>query len=81
MAIDHALAKGGSTDAATMAGVLAKGGIPTTRGMLRMNSNHFPIQTMDLREAVKDADGVATTRIVSTVFENHADAYAQDCTF
>ena len=81
MAIDHALAKGGSTDAATMAGVLAKGGIPTTRGMLRMNSNHFPIQTMYLREAVKDADGVATTRIVSTVFENHADAYAQDCTF
>ena len=36
---------------------------------------------MYLREAVKDADGVATTRIVSTVFENHADAYAQDCTF
>ena len=60
---------------------VAKGGIPTTRGMLRMNSNHFPIQTMYLREAVKDADGVATTRIVSTVFENHADAYAQDCTF
>ena len=46
-----------------------------------MNSNQFPIQNVYLREAVLDADGMATTRITGTVFENHADAYAKDCQF
>ena len=79
MAVDHAIAESGSTDAAAMGAVLAKGGIPTTRGPLEMNTNHFPIQNVYLRETVKDADGVVTTRIVRTVFEDHADAYAKDC--
>jgi len=30
---------------------------------------------------VLDADGVATTKVISTVFENHEDAYAKDCKF
>ena len=61
--------------------VLAAGDIPTTRGKLKMNSNHFPIQNFYLREAVKDGDGVVTTKIISTVFEDHADSYAKDCKF
>ena len=64
-----------------MRAVLAEGGIPTTRGPLAMNSNQFPIQNVYLREAVLDADSMATTRITGTVFENHADAYAKDCQF
>ena len=81
MAIDHAVATAGSTDTAAMRAVLAAGGIPTTRGALAMNSNQFPIQNVYIREAVLDADGVATTKIIGTVFENHADAYAKDCQF
>lgn len=81
MAIDHAIAKAGSADTEAMRAVLAKGGIPTTRGALAMNSNQFPIQNIYLREAVLDADGMATTKITGTVFENHADAYAADCQF
>ena len=81
MAIDHAIAKAGSSDAEAMRAVLAEGGIPTTRGPLAMNSNQFPIQNVYLREAVLDADSMATTRITGTVFENHADAYAKDCQF
>jgi len=81
MAIDHAIAKAGSADTEAMRAVLAEGGIPTTRGMLAMNSNQFPIQNVYLREAVLDADGMATTKITGTVFENHADAYAKDCQF
>ena len=81
MAIDHAIAKAGSSDTEAMRAVLAEGGIPTTRGPLAMNSNQFPIQNVYLREAVLDADSMATTRITGTVFENHADAYAKDCQF
>jgi len=81
MAIDHAIAKAGSTDAEAMRSVLAAGNIPTTRGLLQMNTNQFPVQNIYLREVVLDDDGVATTKIIGTVFENHADAYAQDCKF
>lgn len=81
MAIDYAIAESGSTDAEAMRAVLAKGGIPTTRGPLKMNSNHFPIQNVYLREVVEDADGVHTTRIIDTVFEDHGDSYADQCSF
>lgn len=81
LAIDHAVAKSGSKDTAKMRAVLAAGDIPTTRGNLKMNTNHFPIQNIYLREAVKDADGVVTTKIVSTVFTDHADSYAAQCKF
>ena len=81
MAIDHAVRVSGSTDAEAMGAVLAKGGIPTTRGDLQMNSNHFPVQDFYLREVVEDADGVHTTKIIGTVFENHGDAYAEQCKF
>jgi len=30
---------------------------------------------------VMDADGVPTTKVIGTVFENHGDAYAKDCQF
>ena len=64
-----------------MRAALAKGNIPTTRGVLKMNSNHFPIQNFYLRDTVKDADGVVTTKVVSTVFADHADSYAASCKF
>jgi branched-chain amino acid transport system substrate-binding protein len=76
LAIDHAIAKSGSKETAKMRAVLAAGNIPTTRGVLKMNTNHFPIQNVYLREVVKDADGVVTTKIVNTVFKDHGDAYA-----
>ena len=81
MAIDYAAGKAGSSDSAAMRAVLAKGGIPTTRGSLAMNTNQFPIQNIYLREAVMDADGMATTKVIGTVFKDHGDAYAKDCKF
>jgi len=62
LAIDHAIATSGSKDTDQMRAVLAKANIPTTRGMLKMNSNHFPVQNFYLRDTVKDADGVVTTK-------------------
>jgi branched-chain amino acid transport system substrate-binding protein len=64
-----------------MRAVLAKGNIPTTRGLLKMNSNHFPVQNFYLRDTVKDVDGVVTTKVLSTVFADHADSYAANCKF
>jgi branched-chain amino acid transport system substrate-binding protein len=81
LAIDHAVGKSGSKDTEKMREVLAAGDIPTTRGSLKMNTNQFPIQNFYLREVVKDADGVVTSKIIDTVFENHGDAYVQDCKF
>jgi len=46
-----------------------------------MNTNQFPIQNVYLREVVLDNDGVATTKVIGTVFENHKDAYAEECKF
>ena len=81
MAIDYAIRKAGSVDTEAMRAALAAGGIPTTRGVLQMNTNQFPIQNVYLREVVMDSDGVATTKVIDTVFENHGDAYAKDCKF
>jgi branched-chain amino acid transport system substrate-binding protein len=81
LAIDYAIAKSGSKDTAKMRAALATGDIPTTRGNLKMNTNHFPIQNVYLRETVKDADGVVTTKVISTVFNDHGDSYAVNCKF
>ena len=81
LAIDHAIAISGSKNTAKLRAALAAGDIPTTRGMLKMNRNHFPIQDFYLRDTVKDADGVVTTKVISTVFTDHADSYADRCTF
>ncbi|MCB9947323.1 MAG: ABC transporter substrate-binding protein [Rhodospirillaceae bacterium] len=51
----------------------------TVRGSFRFNTNHFPIQNFYLREVVQLEDGTLTNRLAGTVFTDHTDAYAQDC--
>ena len=62
-----------------MRAAMEKADYPSVRGPYTYGNNHFPIQNFYLREAVKDADGVWTTKIVSTVYEAHQDVYAKDC--
>ena len=81
MAIDHAVRTSGSTKTEAMRSVLAKGNIPTTRGLLAMNTNQFPVQNVYLREVILDKEGNATLKIIGTVMENHGDVYAKDCKF
>lgn len=52
---------------------------PSVRGNFSFGNNHMPIQNFYLREVVKDADGVWTTKVISTVYENHVDPYASEC--
>lgn len=51
----------------------------SVRGDFEFNNNHYPIQDYYLREVVMDDQGRITNRLVSTIFEDHADAYHQDC--
>ena len=52
---------------------------PSVRGKYTYGNNNMPIQNFYLREVVKDENGDWTTKIVSTVFENHQDPYAGEC--
>ncbi|NOX41819.1 MAG: ABC transporter substrate-binding protein [Alphaproteobacteria bacterium] len=52
---------------------------PSVRGKYTYGNNHMPIQNYYLRQVVKDSDGNWTTKVVKTVFKNHQDSYAKDC--
>ena len=52
---------------------------PSVRGKYTYGNNNMPIQNFYLREVVTDADGNWTTKVVSTVYENHQDPYAAEC--
>ncbi len=62
-----------------MRAAMAKADFPSVRGKFSYGNNHMPIQNFYLREVAADADGVWTTKIVSTVYENHQDPYAVKC--
>lgn len=51
----------------------------SVRGDFNMGKNHFPVQNFYLRKVVEDKDGVWTTEIVETVYENHSDPYVDEC--
>ncbi len=51
----------------------------SVRGDYTYGNNHFPIQNFYLREVVEDEEGRWTTKVVSTVFENHQDSFASQC--
>lgn len=62
-----------------MRAAMEKADFPSVRGSFSYGKNHMPIQNFYLREVVADSDGVWTTKIVDTVFENHQDPYVGNC--
>ncbi len=52
---------------------------PSIRGKFRYGNNQFPIENFYLRKVVKDSEGNYTTSIVSTVYKDHQDPYASQC--
>lgn len=80
MLIASAVAKVGNTeDKDALRAALAEADFASVRGKFKFGSNHFPVQDFYLREAVEDADGTWTTKVVETVFEDHVDSYASEC--
>ena len=70
---------GDLSDMDGMRAAMMKADFPSVRGSFTYGNNHFPIQNFYVREVVEDGDGVWTTNIVGTVYENHQDTYAKDC--
>ena len=62
-----------------MRAAMEKADFPSVRGSFTFGNNHFPIQNFYLREVAPDADGAWTTKVVSTVLENHQDSHASEC--
>ena len=50
----------------------------SVRGDFMFGPNHHPVQDIYVREVIME-DGVLTNRIVSLALEDHADAYAGEC--
>ena len=70
---------GDLTDMDGMRAAMEKADYPSVRGPYSYGKNHFPIQNFYLREAVVDADGNWTTKIIDTIYENHQDTYVSEC--
>ena len=79
--IDSALKQtGGSTaDKDTLRAALRKADFASPRGPFRFNTNGYPVQDFYVVKAAKRSDGLYETEIVQKVFENHGDAFAQEC--
>jgi branched-chain amino acid transport system substrate-binding protein len=73
-----ALEKAEPSDADAFRAALEEADFDSTRGAFRFGPNHHPIQTIYVREVVKEGD-VFTNLVIGTALEDHADAYAADC--
>jgi branched-chain amino acid transport system substrate-binding protein len=77
--IDAAAKAADSKDTDALIAALEKAEIDGTRGPIRLNTNHFPIQNFYGREVVKNDEGVLTNQIKGTVYEAHEDAFVGEC--
>jgi branched-chain amino acid transport system substrate-binding protein len=82
MLIDSAVraVKGNVKDTKGMVAAMRKADYKSIRGDFKFNNNHHPIQDFYLLKAVKgNAPEGVEMRIERKVFEDHKDAYHQDC--
>ena len=83
MLIDSAVkaVKGNVKDTKGMVAAMRKADFNSIRGPFKFNNNHHPIQDFYVLKAVKDPkspEGI-TMNIEKKVFDDHKDAYHQDC--
>jgi branched-chain amino acid transport system substrate-binding protein len=69
----------GSKDTDALIQALEQAEVEGTRGLVRLNTNHFPIQNFYRREVVKNDAGALTNQIRGTVYENFEDAFVGEC--
>jgi branched-chain amino acid transport system substrate-binding protein len=70
--------KGDLSNKKGMVAAMRKADFKSTRGKFSFNVNHHPIENFYLLKAVK-GPGEVEMQIQKTIFENHKDAYYQDC--
>jgi branched-chain amino acid transport system substrate-binding protein len=74
-----AATRGRVGDRAAFAAALKRADFQSVRGRFRFGNNNHPIQTIYMREVVKDGKGRIVNRTIGTAFEDHQDAYATQC--
>ncbi|MCS6920463.1 MAG: ABC transporter substrate-binding protein [Elioraea sp.] len=74
-----AATRGDVSDRAAFAAALKRADFPSVRGAFRFGNNNHPIQTIYMREVVRDGQGRIVNRTIGVAFENHQDAYAAQC--
>ncbi|GIX11087.1 ABC transporter substrate-binding protein [Elioraea sp.] len=74
-----AATRGRVGDRAAFAAALKRADFQSVRGRFRFGNNNHPIQTIYMREVVKDEKGRIVNRTIGTAFEDHQDAYATQC--
>lgn len=73
-----AMDKASVKDADAFRAALKEGKIVSPRGAFKFGNNQHPIQTIYVREVIKEGD-IYTNKIVDVAFEDHQDAYASAC--
>jgi branched-chain amino acid transport system substrate-binding protein len=74
-----AATRGRVGDRAAFAAALKRADFQSVRGKFRFGNNNHPIQTIYMREVVKDERGRIVNRTIGTAFQDHQDAYASQC--
>jgi branched-chain amino acid transport system substrate-binding protein len=72
-------AGGKVSDKKALAAAIKKAEFKSVRGPFKFNNNNFPVENFYLLETVKGTDGKLAQVTRATVFENHGDAYAGEC--
>ena len=70
---------GDMSDKAALRAAMEKADFESVRGGFKFGTNHMPVENFYLREVVADADGNWTTKVVETVYTDHVDPYASEC--
>ncbi len=73
-----AMAKADVADADAFRAALLEADFASTRGDFKFAANHHPVQTIYVREVIKEGD-VYTNKITGTALENHANVYVDEC--
>ena len=73
-----AIGKAKVSDSDGFRAALKAANFKSTRGDFKFGSNHHPIQSIYAREVVKEGD-TFTNKLLGVALENHADAYAGEC--
>lgn len=73
-----ALGKASVKDKDAFRAALKAADFKSVRGEFTFNTNNHPVQNIYVREVIKEGD-VLTNKIVATAFEDHKDAYAEQC--
>ncbi|WP_306112992.1 MULTISPECIES: ABC transporter substrate-binding protein [unclassified Roseovarius] len=73
-----AMAKADVADADAFRAALLEADFASTRGDFEFAANHHPVQTIYVREVIKEGD-VYTNKITGKALENHANVYVDEC--